>query len=321
MLQSPLQSTSEQSLFFLNGYTDHAESITAHLKPLFCSSWYVLPLLGIAYVVLGSILPKTISKLLSSSDSFIQYDDRKNPSSSILVNQNDDENPGKINSFSSQQKSLLRNKAILAVTSTALIIKLSDYLQTNPSIASMIQSTFMQIQQNHPTIVGVVNETIPNISNVNSSIMMMVALLQWILLDGSKKSLLLAWIVSIGGPLSEIPFVWNGFWHYIPSASDYFPFRDNVVLHFLYSYYLQVSSSSLSSSATDAVTHVVASSSMSSLLPAMHDLSLSKITGPCYFAVTMEAIQLGRWFDSMSSSRVVADTRIDFDDEVTKKVR
>lgn len=60
---------------------------------------------------------------------------------------------------------------------------------------------------------------------------------------------------------------------------------------------------------------------MSSLLPAMHDLSLSKITGPCYFAVTMEAIQLGRWFDSMSSSRVVADTRIDFDDEVTKKVR
>jgi hypothetical protein len=27
------------------------------------------------------------------------------------------------------------------------------------------------------------------------------------------------------------------------------------------------------------------------------DLALSSITGPCYFAVTMDAIALGRWFD------------------------
>lgn len=52
------------------------------------------------------------------------------------------------------------------------------------------------------------------------------ALTQWGLLDGTVTSLITALVVSIGGPLSELPFVAAGFWQYLPQASDYFPLKD-----------------------------------------------------------------------------------------------
>ena len=136
--------------------------------------------------------------------------------------------------------STLRNKAFLAVTSTALIIKLSEYLETSPILTS---------------------------SETNLSIMIAAAVAQWALLDRTLPALLAAIIVSIGGPLSELPFVAGGYWEYIDSARDYFPLQglDWGALRLLGDDY--------------------------------RDLALSSITGPCYFAVTMDAIALGRWFD------------------------
>jgi len=176
------------------------------------TSWYIPPLLGIAYLVLGGILPRIFNAILQ-------------------------------NVPSPQNESTLRNKAIYAVTSTALIIKLSEVLETSSLYSS----------------------------STNLSIMITAALLQWAILDKSPSSLLAASLVSIGGPLSELPFVAHDYWHYIPSASDYFPLKDMNV--------------------DWEVWKVLFGSEY-------RDLALSSITGPCYFAVTMDAIALGRWFDS-----------------------
>lgn len=90
-------------------------------------------------------------------------------------------------------------------------------------------------------------------------------------LDGKLSSLFTALIVSVGGPLSELPFVALGFWHYIPSAADYFPLAGIADL-------------------------ALGGEGGGLLLEDYSDLALSSITGPCYFAVTMDAIALGRWF-------------------------
>lgn len=182
------------------------------------TSWYIPPLLGVAYIVLGAILPRIASLLMA-----------KTHETSTIVKEE-----------KSSSSSELRTKAILAVSTTALIIKLSEYLETSSLFSS---------------------------SEMNLLVMIAAALTQWGLLDGTLASLITAVIVAIGGPLSELPFVAAGFWHYLPQASDYFPLKDLDwdILKLLGDDY--------------------------------QDLALSSITGPCYFAVTMDAIALSRWFD------------------------
>jgi len=81
---------------------------------------------------------------------------------------------------------------------------------------------------------------------------------QWAALDGAWASLVLACAAAIGGPLAELPIIGAGCWHYL--SPDYFP---------------------LSGPPFD--------------LGAGTWAGLSSITGPCYFAVTTDAIALGRW--------------------------
>ena len=100
---------------------------------------------------------------------------------------------------------------------------------------------------------------------INFSIMTLAALTQWFVLDRRISSLITACLVGFGGPLSELPFIAGGFWHYIPSAADYSPLAQIQVLD-------------------------------NSFLEKYKDLVLSSITGPCYFAVTMDAIAFGRLF-------------------------
>jgi hypothetical protein len=145
-------------------------------------------------------------------------------------------------SASSLFEAPLQTKAIIAVSTTALIIKLSEFLETSSPFSS---------------------------SEMNLFVMTAAALTQWGLLDGTATSLITALVVSIGGPLSELPFVAAGFWQYLPQASDYFPLKD------------------LDWDILDKL-----------LGDDYQDLALSSITGPCYFAVTMDAIALGRWFDA-----------------------
>lgn len=196
---------------------------------IFCSSWYIPLLLGVAYVLLGDLLPNFISMIIKKS---------------LIVGDNHIE---KKDNDSIENRTTLRNKALLAVTTTAFIIKLSDYLQMHPY------------------------NVISNGHNDNLVIMTMAALTQWVLLDGTLASFITALFVSIGGPLSELPFVANGFWHYIPNAADYIPFQTTLKF--------------LNNLGGDGW-----------ILKDYNDLALSSITGPCYFAVTMDAIALGRWF-------------------------
>jgi len=155
----------------------------------------------------------------------------------------------------SQQQ--LQTRAIIAVVTTALIIKLSELLQTQ-SLPLLPDGSYPDSEQ-------------------SLAIMLFAALGQWLLLDGTPAALLAASITSIGGPLSELPFVAGGFWHYIPSAADYLPLAS-----------LPESGGGL---LLDSLAKAV-------LGDGYRDLALSSITGPCYFAVTMDSIALGRWFDA-----------------------
>lgn len=94
---------------------------------IFCSSWLIPPLLGLAYVVLGALLPHIVANVLSAGKE--RKEGHKDQSTinaysrrpSILINTNN----------SREQKAELKFKAFSAVLTTALIIKLSSYLQIN----------------------------------------------------------------------------------------------------------------------------------------------------------------------------------------------
>ena len=207
--------------------------------PLFCSSWAVPPLLGIAYLVLGYILPRLIELLIGTTAGDSENDATANDGDKLMT------------------KDELKNRAILAVTSTALIIKLSDYLQTHDAISFGGNSL---ITLDATTSLGIMT-----ISDI----------VQWMTLDRTSVALVAAAITAIGGPLSELPFVANGFWHYLPQSADYLPLSGE--------WFQQQGS----------LPDVLATKLLGN---GYNDLALSSITGPCYFAVTMNAIALGRYF-------------------------
>eukprot|EP00535_Pseudo-nitzschia_heimii_P013754 CAMPEP_0197199866 /NCGR_PEP_ID=MMETSP1423-20130617/34102_1 /TAXON_ID=476441 /ORGANISM="Pseudo-nitzschia heimii, Strain UNC1101" /LENGTH=249 /DNA_ID=CAMNT_0042653733 /DNA_START=265 /DNA_END=1014 /DNA_ORIENTATION=- len=234
------------------------EKVIGNYPYFFCSSWIVPPLLGFAYVVLGGLLPRLV-------ESIVEYLGNKN------VKENSSTELSLEQSWSSSSSSQrLRTRALLAVTSTATIIKLSEFLETNPELFDNFG-----ILRNHfePASLSLMAMVVATIS-------------QWSILDGSIVTLLVGMMTAVGGPLAELPFVGHGVWTYVEEAADYYPLR-NVF--------------------SDAMTHASAIDSDSLRLEALstlfgtnnfQDLALSSITGPCYFAVATDAIALGRWFDA-----------------------
>lgn len=211
---------------------------------LFASSWLVPPLLGFAYVVLGQVLPRVFQKAIDVvSPVFEEKQERETQQQSTVQ---------------------LGVKAAAAVATTAAIIKLSEYLVLHPG--------------------GQVGGVLENTAAFESAtvmeqqllILITAAVVQWAYLDGTLASLLVASVASIGGPLSELPFVAAGVWKYLPDVSDYLPLAG-----------IETGS---------GVGHL-----LSNLLGKDYQsLGLSSITGPCYFAVTMDSIALGRFFDATS---------------------
>jgi hypothetical protein len=200
-------------------------------SPLFCSSWAVPPLLGIAYVILGYILPRVIEWILSVGRKDV-------PTDASAMHKSEE----------------LRVRAILAVSSTAAIIKLSEFLETHEMLTLC----------NNPIILD---------EQTNLAIMSLADAVQWIMLDHTPAALVTATITAVGGPLSELPFVANGFWHYNNEVANYLP---------------------LSDIETGGIADLLASNLLGD---GYKGLALSSITGPCYFAVTMDAIALGRLFN------------------------
>jgi hypothetical protein len=207
---------------------------------LFASSWVVPPLLGIAYVVLGGVLPRLAQMGIDQVSAVLdvhgnQQESLERRDATIRI-----QTPDALQS-ENMEPVPLRKRAFIAVISTALLITLSSYLETS---------------------------TTPH----GKEILLSLALLQWLWLDNSLASLLVASLAAVSGPLSELPFVGHHVWTYLPLAMDYFPLQniavettDNRVLTFL-------------------------------LGSDYRELGLASITGPCYFAVTMDAIACGRAF-------------------------
>jgi hypothetical protein len=212
---------------------------------LLASSWTVPPLLGIAYVVLGGILPRLFQLLIDAA------------STTKSIGANNEAPVDITTSNSSSNSSALRTRAVVAVMTTALIIKLSEYLETHPSVTDGVPIGGSPAEQ-------------------HIAVLLVAALVQWATLDGTLAALLAASITSLGGPLSELPFVAYGFWEYLSQSGDYLPLEHVSVGSSLWKFLLG-----------DDYQH----------------LALSSITGPCYFAVTMDAIALGRWFDASSQEQ------------------
>ncbi|GKY97054.1 hypothetical protein MPSEU_000664000 [Mayamaea pseudoterrestris] len=207
---------------------------------LLASSWVVPPLLGVAYVVLGSVLPRFVEFGLERIEMTRQMnhivaatmsDSKKQMKKTLLP----------VSSESSSKSVGIR--AAYAVVTTAMLIKLSSYLE--------VSST-------------------PH----GQEILILLALLQWAVLDGSLSSLLVATLASIGGPLAELPFVGHEIWTYLPTAADYFPLQNLTVEN---------------TGVNTVIQTILGTNNYQSL-------ALASITGPCYFAVTMDAIACGRAF-------------------------
>jgi hypothetical protein len=214
--------------------TSDSTLIATTASHFFCSSWTVPPLLGVAYIVLGGILPRLFQKGINAVS----------PSLTDQPSVDDSQNESTL-------ERTLRWKAILAVLSTAAIIQLSDFWTTHPDATRAVLGTLIE-QPAEQHILA----------------LLLLAVLQWAALDGTLAALLVASITSIGGPLSELPLVAANVWTYLPSAADYTPL-------------LNIEWPLLASLLGDDYA----------------TLALSSITGPCYFAVTMDAIALARWFD------------------------
>ena len=264
---------------------------------LFCSSWTVPPLLGIAYVVLGGILPRVTQKLLvaarkstmrknnsmtsrrNDNDQVSTHTARTTPTTAAIATAttaSDAVNPDPSSSLTDD----LQTRALLAVATTALIIKFSQVLETHhefllPLLDDALPAPFLD------SMAAALSLSLSSL--VIIAILAAMALLQWAVLDGTGYALLVATAAAVGGPLAELPFVAADVWQYLPQAADYFPLQ-NIVL-------------------PDAIFIAASNNVLGGVNYDYQELALSSITGPCYFAVTMDAIALGRWFDEAASSK------------------
>jgi hypothetical protein len=168
-----------------------------------------------------------------------------------------------------------------AVVSTILIIVLSLYLETTRTGGDGVTD---------PTIFGF----IPSNSFTNVLILSLAALGQWSWLDQTRTSLVSALLAAFLGPLCELPLCAHGYWHYLSQACDYFPLE--ALLAGLHNN--DEAAGVASTGAVDFVSNLVWGEDYDP-----RDLGLASITGPCYFAVTTDAIALGRWFDAQQQQQ------------------
>jgi hypothetical protein len=237
---------------------------------LFASSWIVLPLLGIAYVVLGGILPRFVQALMNA---LTPSESEPKPAAATL---------SKL-PLAMNVTMFLGLKAVLAILSTAAIVSLSQEL--------VVQSTLSVAATSGNHVVdwwGINALAFEGAEPAEQHVLLLItlALAQWTILDGTGAALWSASLAAMLGPLAELPFIAAHCWTYWPTASDaYYPLRD-----------LLAWSSSLG---PQPLSQIV---SVSGSLADYDSLMLNSITGPCYFAVTMDAIAIGRWLDALEAA-------------------
>ena len=183
------------------------------------TSYLIPPLLGITYAVLGGIIPQLGGFLINEQNDTSS----QNEHDYVLIK-------GKLRS--------IWIKAIIAVITTASIIKLSNELTLGTiSVPDEFSALILLL--------------FGKFENLPQLYLYLLGFIQWALQDRNWRALLAAVLVSVFGPIAEIPFISCGAWHYI--HPDYYPLGGD--------------------------------------LP-----GLASITGPCYFAVMLDATALGRAF-------------------------
>jgi hypothetical protein len=260
----------------------------------------VPPLLGIAYLILGGLLPRIVESILLQ----VKLKNEQRNSKSMATTPDDtidaidtssSSSPSYSSTWQQQKQEQLQTRAILAVTTTAIIIKLSEYLETHHDILFVDNDT-TSTTTTTSMLLSYLN--IHTHSEASLLVMLMAAIIQWAVLDGSIIALLIATLTAIGGPISELPFVGHGVWTYLDEAANYFPLQN-------------ININNILQQLPEQLPQIIFGTSN------YHDLAISTITGPCYFAVAMDAIALGRWFDSLlpsssssssSSSYTLSDT-------------
>lgn len=169
---------------------------------------------------------------------------------------------------------LLQNRAVWAVTTTAMIVKLSDVLERHHATWNSLVAAAQQYNEH----------LVLSVNMQHLVLLFTAALLQWLVLDGTAAALLLAAVTAYVGPLAELPFVQAGIWTYLPDAANYLPLHgQGLVAHVL-------STALLRGDGDDN---------------SITSLAISTVSAPCYFAVCMDAIALGRWFDAQHDNEVL----------------
>ena len=228
-----------------------------HEPHLFCSSWLVPPLLGVAYVIMGALLPRVFQHGIDALSPVLEE--------TVEVE-------------TGRQSSIrLGLKAVTAVATTAAIIKLSEYLVLHPEGGGGVLENTAAFES-------------ATLLEQQLLILITAAVVQWAYLDGTLATLLVASLSSIGGPLFELPFVAAGVWEYLPKVSDYFP----------------LAGFDAGSGVGMLFSNVFGKDYQS--------LGLSSITGPCYFAVAVDSISLGRFFDATSREEALRSDIVNGDD-------
>jgi hypothetical protein len=249
--------------------TAAAAASTLYYEPhLFASSWIVLPLLGIAYVVLGGILPRLVQALMNTLTPTAASEPNLQASTTLSSSP-----------LAMNVTMFLGLKALLAIVSTAAIVSLSQELVLQSTLSTATAAS------NHVVDWWGINAlAFEGAEPAEQHVLLLItlALAQWTLLDGTGASLWSASLAAMLGPLAELPFIAAHCWTYWPTASDaYYPLRDLVAW-----------SSSLGPPLAQMVAGGVSD---------YDSLMLNSITGPCYFAVTMDAIAIGRWLDALEA--------------------
>ncbi len=96
------------------------------------SSWLIPPLLGVSYVILGGFLPRFINAVVLSS--FSSSSDGITAVASGVGKRKQQTEP-------IRKKLSLKTTAVIAVLSTAVIIRLSEYLQTTYAASTNSEHT------------------------------------------------------------------------------------------------------------------------------------------------------------------------------------
>ena len=154
------------------------------------SSWTVPPLLAFAYLVLGSILPRVVQKLIQSVAPHTKLSGTGEGIGTVDVSSHtiSSNSPRTINSPS---LTTLRQRALWAVTTTAAIVKLSDILERHPDFtfaAAAAGSNINALDLQHLII------------------LFTAAFLQWWALDRTPTAFVCAALTAYVGPLGTCRF-------------------------------------------------------------------------------------------------------------------